>query len=793
MATQNDKSQTQQFVDRLPETPQDEEQANKPRMPFKTSYVLDRLQEDELCRYVSDAVEQMSKQLGRDDVLDDASAGSGAWGQGVAPGKIRKRGGASKVESWMGKRARYTARYENNVDDRVEPKTLFEHSNLTASLSQRIVRQMVARAVAFFFGQPDDTDWFTTEAVGEEDQVLADKIKKHSRWKVDQCQSKKTLVNSFEYAFVRGEAVVKPTHQQRFQIYKRTSTILVDAQGQPVLDANGDYIVQGDAFVDEMAPAEPDQLPTSNAQLSTPNEEAQGITPDVEMGEPPVLFGSGMGMVNEGGIPNVSPQSSVIGPPPAQPTERQVLKRDGVTVLPEVPIWQQQEIARKLIKFEGPDTSLVYYKDFLCGLAEPDIQTAPIICHLYDMDLMRVAQMFSGQFEEGDGGIADFAAAVQRLKDLAANTNQPKAAAKKPRREKKEQETDAPDGVAVSEFAECWLTYSKDGDGMNDEILVILDRRNKAPIYYEYAANVTVRGDRPFYVVRPMNVDGRWWGMGGMEYFDSEQEPIDLMVNRHNFATGKSGRVTFWRPYNTLEGDANPNLILNDGGTYTPKPGMKDEDVLSYVTLPYDSERFEFLLNFYMQLEQTKSGVLNSADQEMSGLPSNQLATGINEIRDSGQELFSLMLMELFASVKAILLATIDIIYANMNKTEVFSYFNGEANEILQLTPDEVRDLTLNVALSLTRSQKSKAVEMGQNATGLIGWFYGLPPELQLRVAQFARNQLKAFGVPQADKVIEPVPPMVPPDGGMNGSVKDEASRAAESVGVGRVRAVPAI
>jgi hypothetical protein len=262
-----------------------------------------------------------------------------------------------------------------------------------------------------------------------------------------------------------------------------------------------------------------------------------------------------------------------------------------------------------------------------------------------------------------------------------------------------------------------------------------------------------------------MPVDQRWYGMGSMELFDSEQQFLDLEINRHNFAQSSAGKVVFWTPGNTAEGRSNPNLKYKHGQTYSLIDGKKAEETLSFVETPFDGENLEFLINLFMQLMQTKSGVVNSADQNLSGLPSNKLATGINEIQQSGEELFNRLLAHLFPGVKETLRAVIDIIYANLNRTEVFNYLEGDASEILSLEPQDVRDLALNVTLELSRTQKSKAIEMSQAARDLIDWFIKLPPENQENCADFARQLLKGFGVSQADKVIQPSHPQnVTPD-----------------------------
>lgn len=717
-------------------------------MPFRTALVLTRVQEDALCEFADKRLRQLEDQLGR-----TGEAGSNGRSNVIQ---------IDKPDSFFGKRKKFSRAYYGHVDYRKKKDTIYEQSNLTASLSQRITMQMIARAINFFFGPPDDIDWFSSQAVGDEDETKSDKIKKHSRWKVDQCGIKPCFNEGIEYAFIRGEAVIKPTHQKRFQIYKRTATVLMggpDESGKPnieapLLDAHGDYIVQGDTFVPEMKPVE-EQAPGLIQKIKTfimgpaPGADVGAQVPDVQ----PVPDAAAQ-------VPGQEEQAvDAAAAQEMQATGKQVLKRDGVTILPEAPFWKEQVIIRQLITFEGPEAPVVYFEDFLCPETATNVQTADLIAHLYDMDVMHVAEMFRGTEGEGDSAIENIQAAVERIREMIGESNLPKAAANQPQADFKESDTAGAVSVPICQIAECWLTNDADSDGIQEEIMLIMDRRNKAPIFYEYTANVTVRGLRPFFPWRPMPVDQRWYGMGSMELFDPEQEFVDLQINRYNFAKSKAGRIDFWNPAATIEGSRDPNLKLNHGRTYTLRDGQKKENAYDFAEVPFDGENLEYLLSLFMQMMQLKSGVVNSGDQQMSGLPSSELATGINEIRDSGEELFSRMLSHLFPGVKAALKCVIDIIYANMNRQEVFTYFNGEADEILSLSPEDVRDLSLNVTLELSRTQQRKAIEMGAQAQAAISWFYQFPPELQSRLAPYVRKQLKAFGVVGADTIIEPQKP----------------------------------
>jgi hypothetical protein len=679
---------------------------SSPRMPFKSGYKLTREQEDALVSHAILRLDQIEKQMGKRQAVNS---------HGTIPGddfSIQCEPG-----SFLGKREKFTARYYNHVSDRVEKDTIFEHSNLTASLSQRICGQMIAKSSTFFYGRPDDDEWFTAEGVGLEDDALADKVKKYARHIAKKCKVKERHVQALEFAWVRGESVLKTTHQERFQIYKRTATYLIDEAGEPLLDAYGDYILDSDLFVPETA-------------------------------EQPVT------MQDEAGMPIQDVQVVETG--------NMVLKRDGVTILPQQPLYTTGEIVRRLVTWSGPDSRICYYKDFICPLDAPGIQAgeADMVAHLYDKSVMDLAQMFGGQFAEGDARRQEIEGAVELLRNMVSDSNMPKSAADQPRPDFGERDTEGSVNNPKVQLAECWLTYDADGDGIQEEIMMVLDRRNKAPIFYDYTANVTLRGLRPFTVIRPMEVDGRWYGIGAMEYFEPEQDFIDLQLNRQNFLEGASGRVTFWSPWATLEGQRDPALKLNHGRTYTLREGMKAEETLSYVSLPEPKgQGLRALMELFMQFMQIKSGVVNGADQQISGLPTADTATGINEVRDSGAEMFDMFLLRLYPSLHESLQSVVDVAFTNLNERQVFTYFNGSAQEILELTPDDVRDLSLNIRLSITQARDRQILEAGNIADGVINNFYARPLPLQERTAPYARARLKSLKVPQPDSLIEPLDP----------------------------------
>jgi len=682
---------------------------HQPQTPFPTSLELTREQEDAMVQYALEYVDRLEGEMGREIVPLATNA---------VPTPDRN--------TFLGRREKWTMRYYNHVEDRaLVDGGLYSVSNITATLSQRITMQMVARANNFFFGT---APWFACNFVGVEDRALAERIDRHSKWKFDQIGLQHVMEQANEFAFVRGESVVKTTWLTKDRIYKKRGQVLhtKDEAGKdvPVLDAFGNFIF----------------APIAGRTLWTPQYEPAPVSPEqVASGQPiePVMM----------------------------PTGKEVLRRDGVTLKPQVEVWVDGNWPMRNRVSEGPDAKLVYFKDFLCPLSAADIHDAELIAHLYDLPVMTLIQMFQRDdlAQMGAGkSFAELKKAVEAIRNLTGQGSDFKAGAGQPRTDHGEQDNSGSPENPLCETAEVYMTYDADGDGIAEEIMLVLDRKNRFPLFYDYTDNVCVKGRRPFEVIRAKAVDGRWYGMGAMEYFEPEQEFIDLCVNRRNFRMSQAGRVTFWNPAVTMEGQANPNLKLNNGKTYRLREGYKAEDALSYVVLPEEGADLMELLNFFMQMMQLKSGVVNGGDQEQSGLPTSDTATGIRNVEKSGQELFAQFLSCLSPGQRAVLLANIRVLYAHLSQREVYRFFGPDGKQVSDtLDPNEVADMDFDVTILLTRVRTEQVLEMSAEARALVIEFYTAVPDMvKPVVATFYRDSLKALGYSNADEIIQPIPTM---------------------------------
>lgn len=691
-----------------------------PIMPFPTSLELDREREQNLVDHAMTRFQTLGLQMGR-----DVCAGSG-WYSTPGASARDALGIDSPQETWMGKRVLYDLTYRNDMRWRVNLLGgIFAKTNLVVPAARRICRQMIARAVNYFFAT---SPWFSAYPVGAMDRVKADQTDRYARWKMDQAKLQRTEEQAVERAFILGEAVIKTSWANRQQFYKTEAEVLVDENGADILGADGDYIMKSDKWI-------------------------------LDSVEDPAQPGSGI-MVE---------------------AELMMLERDGVT--PQPPgelIFLKKKITRRITHYKGPEAKVIQFRDFLCPLEAETVQEADCVVHIYDKAVMELADEWKKAIPldaTAEERMEANRQAVKMLRMIGNSSGNLNSA-------QNSQGVDAASGERLQsdqtqpilEIGEFHLRYDADGDGLLEDVFLVIDLKTRVPIFYDYEANITPDGLRPFSVVRVNEVPGRWYGLGAMEMFQTSQEIVDLWMNRKSFATSQMGRVTFWDPSKTKEGTAQPNLLMNGGMTYTLNTGAKAEEALSVIYLDDNKiDDLQDMIEFFMQLMMNESGVTNANDGNVAGMESTKLATGIRNIEKSGQELFGLYLGHLEPGISESLEKMVKILFANMDQMEVYRYFeSGEAggedsSQMMEINPGDIANLQINTRILLTRRRGEQVIESNARIVELVEKFYSFPFLIQqIIVTQFV-EMAKQFQCPNADKLFIPVEvPIVGPTGALN-------------------------
>ena len=678
-----------------------------PIMPFPTAYILTRQQEQELCDHAMKRIRDVENEMGHEYLTDNTWGGlMGGGAELPNPENLRLA-----HRTWLGKRVKFDLQSRNEVEYRAFLEAgIFSKSNLVLPLSRRIWRQMAARGNSYFFStQP----FFSAEPVGLLDRVKADKANRYSQFKLDKSGLVGVGHSAVDRAFALGECVVKTVHEVDERPYQQWVSVLTDEAGNDILTSTGDVITEDDLWIPQIG-----------------YNEATGEEFDT------------------GGF---------------------VLKKDPSIVQPPVLVWTEKLIWRKKRYYHGPKSKPIHFTDFLCPLEAENTDSADFCAHLYDKPLMEIVDKWRKQDADGTATADRIAAtkeAIALISDLATTGNvRDRQRNTDPTLSNASEQMPRENFASMVRIAECYLQYDSNGDGIMEDIMLVIDKETGTPIFYDYIQNVMPDGKRPFTVIRPLEVPGRWYGIGTFEIFDKAQEFCDLTINRMNHSVSKEGRVDFWQPHNTVEGAADSNLRMNWGGTYTLKNGKTAEDCLQTVYLRDNKmEGLQAMLELQMQIALAESGVSNTNDNNLAGLDSTKLATGIRNIEASGQEIFGSYIHELEIGITGLTRKEVAVLFANLDDAEVYRYFEedeegGEgAGVMIEINPQEVMDLEMDVTIFLSRYKGEQVIANSNAVIQTINAFYSQMPEIQAVTAPAFQEILKALGVKDYDKRIVPMP-----------------------------------
>lgn len=676
-----------------------------PIMPFPTAYVLNRQQEIELCNYAKSRLKDIESEMGREYVTDNTWAGFlGGMADAPNPENLRM-----SQKTWLGKRIKYDLMSRNEVEYRAFlEQGIFQKTNLVIPIARRIWRQMAARANNYFFGtQP----FFAAEAVGILDREKAEKANRYTQWKLDRSKVANCARSAVDRAFAIGECVVKTFHVADDRPYQQWASVLTDESGNNILTSTGDVILESDLWIPQIATND-----MTGEQFETGN---------------------------------------------------YVLQKDPSIIKPLAIVWTEKLIWRKKRHYHGPKSSKIHFFDFLCPLEAESIDEADFCAHLYDKPMMEIVD----QWRKADeamlateekieatkraiqliGGLTHLGTEFDRQKNVdvtLSDVSQPSS--------KNLQKS-------MCRIAECYLRYDVNGDGILEDIMLIIDRDTATPIYYEYLQNATPDGKRPFTCIRAVEVPNRWYGIGTFEIFEKAQEFCDLTINRMNLSVSAAGRVDFWQPHNTVEGAADSNLKMNYGATYTLLPGKKASDALESIYLR-DARMDELreMMNLQTQVAMQESGVQNTNDSNMAGMDSTKLATGIRNIEASGQEVFGSYLYQLEDGLQTMVRKETATLFANIDENEVYRYFESDeggegVGKLLEINPKEISDLELDINILLSRYRGEQVIANSNAIIEVINSFYEQSPEIQEVTAPAFQDMLKALGVKDYDRRIVPM------------------------------------
>lgn len=601
-----------------------------------------------------------------------------------------------KTNGWMWIRERNLMSYEGDLLWRQAIGPVFQKSNLSLGTNLRHTRYLSARVQDDLLGT---TPFFAALGRNQGKDLLAKQAEEYVQSVIDNSQVRDGLREAQRQALIANEAVVKTTWVVDAPVYKGKASVLVDEQGQPIRTPVKKLLIyENDDFRLDPNIQQPPQ-----SDPSAPRDEAGNIIP----------------------MPDAPMAHSVILD--KDPSFKMI---EGQFRYAELP-----GLEHRLAIYDGPKVAPLHHTCFLCPLTKGSIHEADINVHLYTETPARMRKVYS-DIDVGERYFSNPTGDEQPRWRLGEN-EEPKSSV-----------------LQQMEVAEVYMRYDADEDGEEEEVFLVLDTRERKPIFYDYLGNHF--GKRPFEVIPGVEkVPHRWYGRGVFSLGEDQELHIDAEFNRAQLRGSESAQVLFRHPMSTEQWSGGMPVVLGGGqildinGMYSP-----DNPPLFAVNLmPENKQCFE-LMEVSRQASDSVIGAISLKDASQSDLNQSKTATGIVNLQAASDVITKATEQEQTRGIEAIMHQVVELVLEHMDDTALMVSKNS--GELVALNRDEIRSLEKDVKLTLTRSRSTQLQQVAATAI-TIGKDY-LAVLQQDPVA--ARNlrplyiqQLKSLEVNDADNI----------------------------------------
>lgn len=293
-------------------------------------------------------------------------------------------------------------------------------------------------------------------------------------------------------------------------------------------------------------------------------------------------------------------------------------------------------------------------------------------------------------------------------------------------------------------------------------------------IHADYLANISPKAELPVKVHVWEHVPHRLYGRGFFSKYSYIQNGSDDLWNQVNYRNRMhSNPVIGYHPENLVSDEDDPDLVLRPNVALKLAPNKRLEDVIEVFTLPDMDNRSMELLQVGMQMAQLRSGITNASQGDLSAVPENNTATGIRSLMSRAAVLLKKPIRNLRRSLGRDFSYAVKLFYSNFDRNEAFVWGEGENVEMLQMTPDMIKDIDVDVRMLLTQEQNQTKLEGSQVAMGL-GNSYAVLPEIEkFHQRDLYIQAVKALEFDRAEDIIREAAPTIedcisilPPDQG---------------------------
>ncbi|RME71292.1 MAG: hypothetical protein D6781_04540 [Verrucomicrobia bacterium] len=571
---------------------------------------------------------------------------------------------------------------------------VWDHCNTPLPLTSMVVDYFSARAHDELLSS---RPFFQITPQGPADRDFAQTISRFSTYKLnDVARTHEEIDQALLSAFVQRAAILKAVYHEERDSYERVGVIaLHDAQtGAPVEILDYGFILEDAEWVEQPDPINPGQ-------------------------------------------------------------SRLHLAADPSFILdPERYEWKplEQPVAFERTLYAGPRSVQVDSQRFLAPITARSLDEADCIVEFYDRTLDWVMERFN---EREWLKAKDYRAELASEDAEEKTPTQAAPEGSHPIESKSESLSFDPRTKRIA-IAECWLTWDVFDRGTPSRIVVWMDIDRRKLIACEYQAIVSPTGKPPYSAITVARKPNRWWGPSIPEMVKAFQDYVDGQFNRHSYRNLiNANPVIGQNPDAIIE--RKEFLDIGPGEAVTLEDGRSISDYLQAFVFPNADLDTEMLLDKCVYFVQLWLGISNVAQGDYSDVPQNTTAFGQDATLREAAKLARRFIRRCIAGIEHHITHLAKILFATMDDEEVYYYTEGDTSSVGSLTADAVRNLELNIRISVGRTQNAQAIQATTLAKQIVTeyvQYLAQAPQIAATVRPIYKQSLRLLGFDDVDALL---------------------------------------
>jgi hypothetical protein len=179
---------------------------------------------------------------------------------------------------------------------------------------------------------------------------------------------------------------------------------------------------------------------------------------------------------------------------------------------------------------------------------------------------------------------------------------------------------------------------------------------------------------------------------------------------------------------------------------------------MSAFVKPDNTARSDALMQLMMSMLQLRLGNVSASQNQMTGIPSNDTATGSKLIANKADTLTTCQIDQMMGDLEKPVEFCVHLNYANQDRDETFTWGEGRDSKLLTIKAGDVQGLRCNVSLALSQSQNLQKLEAAKAAIGIYMQYPQIPETDKAGARVLFSQALKSLGFHESDEILrEPI------------------------------------